>query len=47
MKLNLQVILFAGEATNPQRFSAVHGAIETGYREADRIINLHRNLEKN
>ncbi|XP_051157870.1 uncharacterized protein LOC127279516 [Leptopilina boulardi] len=38
-------ILFAGEATNPHRFSTVQGAIETGFREADRIIK-HQNLNK-
>lgn len=26
---------FAGEATNFQHYSTVHGAIETGYREAE------------
>ncbi|XP_043470344.1 spermine oxidase-like [Leptopilina heterotoma] len=41
------VILFAGEATHPRYFSAVHGAIESGYREADRIIKLHENLVTN
>ena len=30
-------LLFAGEATHPQHFSTVHGAIETGWREAERI----------
>ncbi|XP_060518713.1 peroxisomal N(1)-acetyl-spermine/spermidine oxidase-like [Cylas formicarius] len=34
-------ILFAGEATHPYYFSTVHGAIETGYREADRLIDLY------
>ena len=32
-------LLFAGEATHEKYFSTVHGAIETGYREADRILN--------
>ncbi|XP_051157745.1 spermine oxidase-like [Leptopilina boulardi] len=41
------VVLFAGEATNPKHFSTVHGAIETGHREADRIIKMHPNLAKN
>jgi monoamine oxidase len=31
-------VLFAGEATHPSYFSTVHGAIESGWREADRII---------
>lgn len=33
-------VLFAGEATNPVHFSTVHGAIETGHREAEKIIEL-------
>ncbi|KAJ8949099.1 hypothetical protein NQ318_017004 [Aromia moschata] len=37
------VVQFAGEATHPHYFSTVHGAIETGYREADRLINLYAN----
>ncbi|KAJ8949098.1 hypothetical protein NQ318_017003 [Aromia moschata] len=37
-------VLFAGEATHPYYFSTVHAAIETGYREADRIINLYRRM---
>lgn len=32
-----KVLLFAGEATHEHFFSTVHGAIETGWREADRI----------
>lgn len=36
------VLLFAGEATHPIYYSTVHGAIETGYREADRILNLYK-----
>ncbi|EFA06712.1 spermine oxidase [Tribolium castaneum] len=31
-------VLFAGEATNGVHYSTVHGAIETGFREAGRII---------
>ena len=31
-------ILFAGEATNERHYSTVHGAVESGWREADRII---------
>ena len=31
-------LLFAGEATHEKYFSTVHGAIESGWREADRII---------
>ncbi|GBP11279.1 Spermine oxidase [Eumeta japonica] len=32
-------LLFAGEATNQKHFSTVHGAIETGIREAESILN--------
>ncbi|XP_075210655.1 spermine oxidase-like [Lycorma delicatula] len=34
------VLLFAGEATSPLNFSTVHGARESGIREAQRIIRL-------
>lgn len=34
------VILFAGEATHDHYYSTVHGAVESGYREADRILEL-------
>ncbi|XP_050545415.1 spermine oxidase-like [Daktulosphaira vitifoliae] len=33
-----EIICFAGEATHSHYFSTVHGAIETGWREADRIL---------
>ena len=33
-------LLFAGEATHPHYFSCVHGAVESGWREADRIIQI-------
>uniref|UniRef100_A0A1Y1MGD7 Amine oxidase domain-containing protein n=1 Tax=Photinus pyralis TaxID=7054 RepID=A0A1Y1MGD7_PHOPY len=36
------ILLFAGEATNPRHHSTVHGAIESGFREADRLIELYR-----
>ncbi|KAL4704484.1 hypothetical protein ACJJTC_007879 [Scirpophaga incertulas] len=32
-------VLFAGEATNTIHFSTVHGAVETGHREAMRILS--------
>ncbi|CAG9761870.1 unnamed protein product [Ceutorhynchus assimilis] len=35
------VVLFAGEATHRCLFSTVNGAMETGYREADRLITLY------
>ncbi|XP_053622902.1 spermine oxidase-like [Plodia interpunctella] len=31
-------VLFAGEATDPQHFSTVHGATDTGHREATRLL---------
>ncbi|XP_008195439.3 spermine oxidase [Tribolium castaneum] len=40
------VVLFAGEATHPVHFQTVHGAIETGYREAERIIRIHNHTNK-
>lgn len=36
------IILFAGEATHERYYSTVHGAVETGFREADRIIDFYR-----
>ena len=30
-------VLFAGEATSPNHFSTVHGAMESGVRAADEI----------
>ncbi|XP_028048109.2 spermine oxidase [Monomorium pharaonis] len=38
------VILFAGEATHDHYFATVHGAMETGFREADRIIEFEKQL---
>ncbi|KAL1501375.1 hypothetical protein ABEB36_006705 [Hypothenemus hampei] len=35
-------LLFAGEATHSCYFSTVHGAIESGYREAERLINIYQ-----
>ncbi|XP_059471126.1 spermine oxidase-like [Neocloeon triangulifer] len=32
------IVQFAGEASHPGYFSTVHGAIESGWREADRIL---------
>ncbi|XP_065166695.1 spermine oxidase-like [Atheta coriaria] len=39
-KDNIPRILFAGEATHPRFYSTVHGAIESGFREADRLIEI-------
>ncbi|CAG9863754.1 unnamed protein product [Phyllotreta striolata] len=36
------VLLFAGEATSTNHYSTVNGAIETGYREADRLIEFYK-----
>ncbi|XP_052859702.1 spermine oxidase-like [Anopheles cruzii] len=38
---NIPVVLFAGEATSVKHYSTVHGAIESGQREANRLINLY------
>ncbi|KAF5286652.1 hypothetical protein FQR65_LT12483 [Abscondita terminalis] len=39
---NKPVLLFAGEATSDHHYSTVHGAVESGFREADRIINFYK-----
>lgn len=36
------LIQFAGEATNDKHYACVHGAIETGWREAERLIRLYK-----
>lgn len=33
-------LLFAGEATNKTHFSTVHGAVDSGRREAFRLLGL-------
>uniref|UniRef100_A0A8W7PGH3 Amine oxidase domain-containing protein n=1 Tax=Anopheles coluzzii TaxID=1518534 RepID=A0A8W7PGH3_ANOCL len=38
---NEPVLLFAGEATNPVHYSTVHGAIDSGFREANRLIRYY------
>lgn len=40
------LIQFAGEATNTHYYSTVHGAVETGWREAQRIIDLYKDNSK-
>lgn len=37
----LQKILFAGEATSTERFSTVDGAISSGWKAADRLIDYY------
>ncbi|KAB7507135.1 Spermine oxidase [Armadillidium nasatum] len=39
---DIPVVCFGGEATHEKYYSTVHGAVETGWREADRIIALRR-----
>ncbi|GJQ84321.1 hypothetical protein Trydic_g5259 [Trypoxylus dichotomus] len=39
-------LLFAGEATHPYFYSTAHGALETGFREAQRIIELYANPQE-
>ncbi|KAG7190626.1 hypothetical protein KM043_006710 [Ampulex compressa] len=36
------IVMFAGEATNKDHYSTVHGAIGSGWREANRLINIYR-----
>lgn len=36
--LGKPVLLFAGEATHEHYYSTVHGAVASGWREADRIL---------
>ncbi|CAH1154538.1 unnamed protein product [Phaedon cochleariae] len=35
------ILQFAGEGTHPHHYSNVHGAVETGFREAERIISYY------
>lgn len=44
--LGTDVLLFAGEATHNNFYSTVHGALETGWREADRIIGMYKEHDK-
>lgn len=36
------IIQFAGEATHEHYYSTVHGAIESGWREAKRLIDFYK-----
>lgn len=38
---NTPVVCFSGEATHSKYYSSVHGAVESGYREADRIKEFY------
>ncbi|XP_016990163.2 spermine oxidase [Drosophila rhopaloa] len=40
-------LLFAGEASSRNYFSTVHGAVEAGFREADRLIGLYSSCGPN
>lgn len=40
-------LLFAGEATSRRHFSTVHGATESGFREADRLIEYYGSCSTN
>lgn len=40
---NKPTLLFAGEATHSYFFKSVQAAIESGYREAERLINFYQN----
>lgn len=37
----IPVLQFAGEATHDHYYSTVHGAIESGWREANRLNDFH------
>ena len=37
-------LFFAGEATHDQWYSTVHGAVQTGWREADRMFDVIRKM---
>jgi len=39
-------VLFCGEATSCSGYGTVHGAMETGQREAERLIKLYLNTDK-
>lgn len=38
------LVLFAGEATHDHYYSTVHGAVESGFREANRLLMYQRRL---
>ena len=40
------VLLFAGEATHPTFYSSSHGALLSGQREAQRIVDLYHHHDQ-
>lgn len=40
----IPILFFAGEHTSPEKYATVHGARDTGIREADKIINFTKEL---
>lgn len=40
-KNSIPLIQFAGEATNAHFYSTVHGAVDSGWREAQRLIDSY------
>lgn len=40
--LGVPILHFAGEATHDHYYSTVHGAVESGWREAKRITDLYK-----
>ncbi|XP_042203782.1 spermine oxidase-like isoform X3 [Homarus americanus] len=41
---NVPLVCFAGEATHDCYYSTVHGALETGWREADRLVKYLKSV---
>lgn len=39
-----ETVLFAGEATHDKYYSTLHGAIESGYAAADKVVEIHKLL---
>jgi len=43
--IGVPLLLFAGESTNPAHYATVQGAIESGHREANRILKLVHSIK--